>query len=434
MKRPESEAGRGFRWVERPVETGTISRWLIHESANAFLMRTGSLDFGRWSSLAACSAIGTHVLSRSCGAQKTVCRQCGRVQMGWYDRTVRRARDLSSGNTRVYLEFEVRRVQCRRCAKVMREELDFLADNPFYTKRFAWFVGRRCRVSTIKDVAEELNLDWHAVKTLEMQYMRAQLAKAGTPGPKAIGIDEISIRKGHTYRIVVSDLVRHRPIWFGGEDRSEKSMAQFYEQLGPKKARGIQLAVMDMWKPFRTATQIHAPQAAILFDKFHIMRHLGDALDKVRKAEYARLSGKDRRFIKGQKYTLLSSRENLTLEGKRSLKLLLAANKRLNTAYLLKESFGQLWDYSSEAWARKFFDNWRASLKWQRLKPYEKFAEMIDRHWDGIAAYCDPDNKVSLGFVEGLNNKIRVIQRRAYGLRDEEYLRLKVLTCMLPKL
>ena len=354
--------------------------------------------------------------------------------MGWYDRTTRRVRDLSSGSTRVYLEFEVRRVQCRSCAKVMRERLDFLADNPFYTKRFAWFVGRRCRASTIKDVAEEQNLDWQTVKTLEKQYMHAQLAKAGTPGPKAIGIDEISIRKGHTYRIVVSDLVRHRPIWFGGQDRSEKSMAQFYEQLGQKKTRGIRLAVMDMWKPFRNATQAHAPQAAILFDKFHIMSHLGDALDKVRKAEYARLAGKDRRFIKGQKYTLLSNRENLTMEGKKSLKLLLAANKRLNTAYLLKESFGQLWDYSSEAWARRFFENWRASLKWQRLEPYEKFAKMIDRHWDGIAAYCKPENKVSLGFVEGLNNKIRVIQRRSYGLRDEEYLRLKILTCMLPKL
>ena len=108
-----------------------------------------------------------------------------------------------------------------------------------------------------------------------------------------------------------------------------------------------------------------------------------------------------------------------------------SANKRLNTAYLLKESFGQLWDYRREAWARKFFENWRAQLKWQRLKPYEKFAEMIDRHWDGLAAYCKPENKVSLGFVEGFNNKIRVLQRRAYGLRDEEYLRLKILTCTL---
>ena len=347
---------------------------------------------------------------------------------------MRRIRDLSCGDLRIYLEVEVRRVQCRRCGGVKRERLAFLADNPFYTKRFAHYVGRRCRQAPIKDIAQELHLDWDTVKTLEKQYMRAQLAKAGTPGPKAIGIDEISIRKGHTYRIVVSDLIRHRPIWFGGEDRSAASMTLFYDWLGDKKSRRVRLAVMDMWKPFRTATVARAPQAAILFDKFHIMRHLGDALDKVRKTEYARLSDTKRAFIKGQKYTLLSHRENLTLEGRASLKKLLAANKRLNTAYVLKESFGQLWDYEREGWARRFFENWRASLKWQRLTSYEKFARLIDQHWDGIAAHCQPENKVSLGFVEGLNNKIRVLQRRAYGLRDEEYLRLKILTCMLPVL
>ena len=244
------------------------------------------------------------------------------MHRGWYDRSTRRVRDLSSADTRIYLEFEVRRVQRRSCAQVKREHLAFLADNPFYTKRFAFYVGRRCVNATIKDVAQELHLAWHAVKEL----------------------------------------------------------------------------------------------------------------DKIRKTEYARLSGNNRRFIKEQKYTLLSNRENLTLEGRKSLKLLRAANQRLNTAYLLKESFGPLWSYQSEAWARRFFDNWRASLNWQRLAPYEKFAEMIERHWDGIAAYRKPENKVSLGFVEGLNNKIRVIQRRAYGLCDGEYLRLKILTCMLPVL
>ena len=101
----------------------------------------------------------------------------------------------------------------------------------------------------------------------------------------------------------------------------------------------------------------------------------------MRKREYARVSGNDRRFIKGQKYTLLSHRENLTLDGRRALKQLLAANKRLNTAYLLKEAFGQLWNYRREGWARRFFENWRAALKWQRLKPYEKFAELIERHF-----------------------------------------------------
>jgi transposase len=325
-------------------------------------------------------------------------------------------------------------VRCRSCGKVKREEVNFLADNPLYTKRFAYHVGRRCRTATIKDIAQELKLDWDTVKELDKQYMRAQLRRAGTPAPKVLGIDEISLRKRHVYRIVVSDLLRGCPIWFGGQDRSEESMKQFFDWLGEKKASGLRLAVMDMWKPFRNATEKAAPQAAILYDKFHVIRHLGEALDKVRKREYARLTGKGRRFIKGQKYTLLSRRANLTLEGRRALKTLLAANKRLNTAYLLKESFGQLWSYQREGWARRFFEHWRASLKWQRLQPYDKFADIIERHWDGIAAYCMPENKVALGFVEGLNNKIRVLQRRAYGLRDEEYLRLKILTCMLPPL
>ena len=291
------------------------------------------------------------------------------MHSGWYDRTRRRVRDLSCGPYRIYLEFEVRRVLCRSCQAVKRERLLFLTDGALHTKRFAYYVGRRCRSATIADIAAELHLGWDSVKELDKQYMRAQLARAGTPGPKAIGIDEISIRKGHTYRIVVSDLIRRRPIWFGGEDRSEASMAKFYEWLEEKKSRGIRLAVMDMWKPFRNATHTHAPQAAILFDKFHIVRHLGEALDKVRKSEYARLSGKQRRFIKGQKYTLLSHRANLTSDARHSLKVLLAANKRLHTAYLLKESCGQLWAYEKEGWARRFFENWRAALKWQRLQP-----------------------------------------------------------------
>ena len=192
---------------------------------------------------------------------------------------------------RIYLDLEVRRVDCRRCRKVKQERLDWLADNPFYTKRFAFYVGRRCRDSAIQDVARELHLDWKTVKALEKQYMQEQLRRAGQPGPKVIGIDEDLYPEGHTYRIVVSDLLRQRPIWFGGEDRSEKSMDLFFESLGKKKSGKIRLAVMDMWKAFLNSTQKHAPQAAILYDKFHVMRHLNEALDKVRKSEYARLSG-----------------------------------------------------------------------------------------------------------------------------------------------
>ena len=209
-------------------------------------------------------------------------------------------------------------------------------------------------------------------------------------------------------------------------------MDLFFKELGPIRCRRIKLAVMDMWPAFEKSTLAHT-KAAILYDHFHVIKHLNEALDKIRRSEYARVSGWDRRFIKGQKYNLLRNAENLSADGKVELKLLLAANKRLNTAYVLKESFSRLWDYKYEGPARKFFDNWKASLKWQRLQPFEKFAAMVDRHWDGIAAsFRDENRAVALGFVEGLNNKIRVFQRRAYGLRDPEYLRLKVLTCMLP--
>ena len=327
-------------------------------------------------------------------------------------------------------------MSCPRCGGVKRERLDWLADNPLYTRRFAFSVGRRCREATVKDVAEDLLLDWHTVKELDKQYMRAQLRRAGNPAPRVIGIDEIAIGKGHAYRIVVSDLERGRPIWFGGHDRSEASLDEFFAWLGPEKCRKIRLAVMDMWKAFRNATlkQGNAPQATILYDKFHILRHLGEAMDKVRKKEYARLSGADRRFIKGQRYALLSHWGNLTSEGREALRLLFKANRRLNKAYLLKESFGQLWDYRGPRWAWRFFCQWRDALRWQRLGPFERFAMLVAVHWDGIAAYCHEENKVPLGFVEGLNNKIRAIQRRAYGFRDEEYLRLKILTCTLPKL
>jgi len=119
----------------------------------------------------------------------------------------------------------------------------------------------------VKDIAEELHRDWETVKELDKQYMRAQLARTPTPGPKVIGIDEISIRKGHNYRIVVSDLLRGRAIWFGGQDREQASMKQFYDWLGEKRAKRIRLAVMDMWKAFYNPNTQAAPNAALLYDK-----------------------------------------------------------------------------------------------------------------------------------------------------------------------
>jgi transposase len=319
---------------------------------------------------------------------------------------------------------------------VKTERLDWLARQAFCTARFARYVGRRCRSSPLCEIADELVLDWHTVKELDKEYMQDQLTAAGPPGPTVIGIDEIAIAARHQYRIVVSDLLLRQPIWFGGTDRSEASLDAFFTWLGPEKSRKIRLAVMDMWKAFRNSTlkPSHAPHATIVYDKFHILRHLGQAIDRVRKSEYARLVGDNRRYVKGKKFVLLSRWDNLSQEKQQGLLELFRVNRRLCKAYLLKESFGQLWGYQQPGWARRFFDRWRAALKWQQLPSFEKFADLVENHWDGIEAYCQVENKVALGFVESLNNRIRVLQRRAYGYRDEEYFRLKVLTCMLPKL
>jgi transposase len=278
-------------------------------------------------------------------------------------------RELSWGGRRGYLQFEVRRVQCQSCGTVKRERLEVLADHPFSTKRFVYYVGKRWRSAPRNEVAAELPLDWDTVKALEKQSMAAHLAKAGTPGPQVSGSDESAIRKGPPSRIVVSELRGRRVSWGGGTERAEASREPFSPWLGERTAAGIRWAVRDMGKPWRPATRTPAPPAAILFDKFHPLSHLGDALDAVRKAESRRLSGRDRRASKGQKYPLLSRRENLTRAGRQTLQVLLAANQRLHLAYVLKASFGQLWEYEREGWARRSVEPGRASLKGQRLPP-----------------------------------------------------------------
>jgi transposase len=316
---------------------------------------------------------------------------------------------------------------------VRQEFIPWLSNSKRVTQRFAREIGRMCREMSVARVAAMHNLTWGQVRRLEMTYMK-ELVDKHPPSRqlRAIGIDEASIKKGHRYAIVVADMDQQRPIWMSTTlGRDKEQMDVFFKELGDKQCKKIQIAVMDMWKPFRNSLREHAPRAQIIYDKFHVLGHLNDALDKVRRQEYQRASEKDRKFIKGQRYTLLSKEANLNMKAQESLKLLFKVNKRLNKAYLLKESFGQLWDYGDPIQARKFFDNWKSQLRWSRLKPYKDFVDLIDRHWNGVVSYCHPEHKVSLGFMEGLINKIRVIQRRSFGIQNLEYLKLKIITSFI---
>ena len=202
-----------------------------------------------------------------------------------------------------------------------QETLAWLADSGRFTQRFEQIVGRQCRSMTVKEVAEFHRLGWDQVRRMDIGYMRELWSKhLPQKHLRAIGIDEVSIRRGQSYAIVVADLDQRRPIWMSEElGRSEEDMDRFFDEMGPQRSRCLRLAVVDMWKPFRSSLLRHAPEAEIVYDKFHVLRHLADALDNVRRLEYWRVAHKDRRFIKGQRYTLLSKAANLDLEGRRSL-------------------------------------------------------------------------------------------------------------------
>ncbi|MCB9497558.1 MAG: ISL3 family transposase [Fibrobacteria bacterium] len=369
------------------------------------------------------------------GEKTSRCGCCGHRVRGWYDQRDRLVRDLDLGPWRIWLRIPIRRVFCTRCQSVKTERIEFLADVNRYTDRYALWVGRQCREKSVKAVAVETGLSWDTVKDLDKLYMAKQLEAHPRPAPRWIGLDEIAIASGHSYRVIVHDLEHKRPIWVGErKGRGREAVDDFFQSLTASEREGIELAVMDMYGPYRTSLEAHCPNAAVHYDHFHLVKNLGDAVDKIRKAEYKRLEGDQRRYIKGTKYILLSHRENLDPRRRKALDELLQVNRRLNKAYLLKESFRRIWTFKSPAWARKFFDEWRSSLRWQRLQPLEKFADLVESHWDGIVRSLDPKCKVPMGFVEGMNAKIRAIQKRAYGLRDEDYLRLKILTSTLPRL
>ena len=240
------------------------------------------------------------VSSNSGGEKTAVCSHCGHRCRARYDKRLCRVRDLSVAGWRIDLEFERWRVQYPGCGGVHVEHLDWLANNPRYTQRFAMHVGALCRDMPNKVVAQRERLHHGTVKDLDKLYMQAQGERAGFAAPRAIGIDEISIRKGHNYRVIVSDLERARPIWVGGEGRKEADIDLFFEALGKAKSARIELAAVDLWKAFRNSVNRNAPNARIIYDKFHIMRHLSKALDEVRRNEYKPLNLLDRHKPLGQ--------------------------------------------------------------------------------------------------------------------------------------
>jgi transposase len=187
---------------------------------------------------------------------------------------------------------------------------------------------------------------------------------------------------------------------------------------------------MDMCRAFRNSFQAHVPDIRILYDKFHILRHLNGSLNTVRKTELSKALGRFRKTLSGKKFILMARRSRVRGKARDALNAILVASPKLFKAHALKESLGHLWDYRYPGCAQRFWNDWKAQLKWSRLKPYRSFVKMVDRHFDGILGYCD--KKVSLGYIESANLKARNVIRRAYGYRDKDYMKLKIIQGCTP--
>ncbi len=384
-----------------------------------------------------CSIVRVH-LERT--REGYICGGCGQVVSQGYDHTWQELKHLTLWQHQTILRFPRYRVICPDCG-VRTEALEFAnVRGPRVTRALADLIHELCKVATVKAVATLFWLQCRAVKDIDKVALEHIQATRPLDGITVLGMDEISVGKGHNYWVPISALEGPRgpEMLYVVEGRSEKRLKRFWRWFGKERAAYITHAVIDMCRAFEKSIRAHCRKkvgdtvrvAQIIYDKFHVLRHLNEALNTVRKAELRKALGRFKDTLSGKKFILLARRARVRGHAREALDSILAASPRLQKAYWLKESLGHLWDYTYKGCALRFWEQWKAQLKWSRLKPYRHFVKMIERHLDGILAYCD--RKISLGYIESSNLKARNVIRRAYGYRDHEYMKLKIIQACTP--
>lgn len=349
------------------------------------------------------------------------CSRCGIGTERVHSVRERRVRDLPWGTWKVTLALEVHRVYCRRCG-VRGERMEFLEGKHPYTRRFAAAVARDCEDAAVRRVATKWDLSPQTVRRIDKRALRAWAERRRRKPLRRMGVDEIFWGKGKCLT-VVSDLDAGEPLWAGPERKKATLDRFFAEYLPPRRRRSVRAVCVDMWQPFLESLHQHLPKAAIVFDRFHVMKHVNAAVDETRREEFFRQNPRLRAAMRGKRWLLLTRWHNLPRPKRTQLKEALALNRRLFKAYYLKEQIERLWSYSYEGAAIRFLDEWVRSLRWQRLPAFQKLALTLLNHLEGLLAYCK--HKVPFGVVEAINGNLRSLIRRGRGYRDHEYLILK---------
>jgi transposase len=348
------------------------------------------------------------------------CPSCGASCRG-YDARERRWRHLDTMQYRTIVIGRIPRVECAEHG-VVQVAVPWAEEGSRLTALFEALVIDWLREASFAAVARQLRLTWDQVAGIQDRAVRRGLARRERKSPARIGVDETSFQRRHEYVTTVNDLDAG-VVLYVADDRKQESLDRFYEELGEAGCTRLEAVVMDMWAPYIASTRAHVPGAErkIVFDKFHLAKHLGDAVDQVRRQENRELRAEGDERLVHTKYLWLWNPDRMSREQWRGFAPLRSSRLRVARAWAIKEAAMLLWGYAKRGWAERMWRRWYGWAIRSRLEPVKRVARMIQKHWEGVlnAAMSNVTNALS----EGLNSKIQWIKRKACGYRNRERFR-----------
>lgn len=361
------------------------------------------------------------------------CSRCGATALPLHDVTPREVRDLPILDAETVLIVPRARVQCPTCGPTV-EAVPWLDRYQRLTTRLAEAIARLAQTLALKHVAQWYGVSWDTVKQIDQRALTHRLGPLQLDGLRVIAIDEFALHRGHRYATIAVEPYTKRVLWVG-RGRGREDLRAFFTLLGPARCQQLEAVVMDMSTAFTEEVHAACPQAAIVYDLFHVVAKYGrEVIDRVRVDEtnkLGRATTRDRRrtalrrVIKGARWLLLRNRRNVRRAGDRVRRReLLRANRALFIVYVLKDDLKHLWDYTYPGAARRFWRAWYRRARASRIPALIRFADNLAARLDGILAHCR--YPLHTGLLEGINNKITVLKRIAYGYRDEAYFFLKI--------
>lgn len=350
-----------------------------------------------------------------------VCKSRNVIRRGCSERQFH---NLPIGSSITLVQAKIPRVECRACGLVRQIQVGFADARRKYTRAFERYVLDLSGLMTMQDIARHLSVSWDIVKDIQKRHLQTHYAKPPLKEVREIAIDEICIGKGHRYLTLVMDL-QTGAVLFVGDGKKAESLAPFWRRVRAARAK-IKAVAMDMSPAFLAAVEANLPNATIVHDRFHIVKLMNDKLSQLRRELHQQATAMQKKVLKGTRWLLLMNPANLDpIKGEpERLCEALELNEPLAMAYYLKEDLRQLWEQPDKKTARTKLLDWYHQAINSGVRVLQEMARtLLANQWRILSWY---DYPISTGPLEGLNNKIKTMQRQHYGLRDREFLILKL--------